>query len=413
MSQHRAARGSGARRRSRRTPGPTCAGGRSRGWWRTRRSATATPRRWSTGTSRLTFARARARGRPLRPGPHGRRRRARGPGGDLGAELAEWVLAALGALGAGAVLVPLNTRFKGREAAYILRDRRGPRRCSPCAASSASTTRPCWRTRTPARSTRIVLLATRAGPPAPSPDRRASRSSAGDDFLAARRARWTRGTVRRPGGGRRQPGDLSDLIFTSGTTGRPKGAMTTHAQTLRTFGTWASIVGLAEGDRYLVVNPFFHTFGYKAGILACLMAGATIVPEPVFDVDAVLARSRPSGSPCFPGPPTLYQSILDHPGRPTHDLSSLRLAVTGAAVVPVELVVRHADRAQLRHRPHRLRADRVQRHRHHVPPRATRPRSSPHLGPGHPRPRGARRRRRRRRACPRVSRARSSSGATR
>ena len=82
--------------------------------------------------------------------------------------------------------------------------------------------------------------------------------------------------------------DLSDVIFTSGTTGRPKGAMTTHAQTLRTFATWASIVGLAEGDRYLVVNPFFHTFGYKAGIIACLMQGATIVPEPVFDVDKVL-----------------------------------------------------------------------------------------------------------------------------
>ena len=70
-----------------------------------------------------------------------------------------------------------------------------------------------------------------------------------------------------------QPDDLSDLIFTSGTTGHPKGAAATHAQSLRTFGTWSSIVGLTAGDRYLVVNPFFHTFGYKAGILACLMAG--------------------------------------------------------------------------------------------------------------------------------------------
>ena len=79
--------------------------------------------------------------------------------------------------------------------------------------------------------------------------------------------------------------------------------MTTHAQTLRTFATWASIVGLADGTATSIVNPFFHTFGYKAGILACLMAGATIVPEPVFDVDRVLDRGgEPSASPCCPGP---------------------------------------------------------------------------------------------------------------
>jgi acyl-CoA synthetase (AMP-forming)/AMP-acid ligase II len=136
------------------------------------------------------------------------------------------------------------------------------------------------------------------------------------------------------------PGDLSDLMFTSGTTGRPKGAMTTHRQCLRTFATWAKIVGLEEGDRYLVVNPFFHTFGYKAGILACLMQGATLVPVDVFDVDKVLAMVASERISVIPGPPTLYQSILEREDRDRHDLSSLRLAVTGAAVVPVELVKR-------------------------------------------------------------------------
>jgi acyl-CoA synthetase (AMP-forming)/AMP-acid ligase II len=114
--------------------------------------------------------------------------------------------------------------------------------------------------------------------------------------------------------------------------------MTTHAQTLRTFATWAEVVGLRAGDRYLIVNPFFHTFGYKAGILACLMAGATMVPEPVFDVDVVLQRVSDERISVLPGPPTIFQSILDHPRRDTFDLSSLRLVVTGAAVVPVELV---------------------------------------------------------------------------
>ena len=98
------------------------------------------------------------------------------------------------------------------------------------------------------------------------------------------------------------------------------------------------MVGLGAGDRYLIVNPFFHTFGYKAGILACLMAGATVVPEAVFDAGAVMARIAEERISVLPGPPTLYQTLLGDPRRSDYDLSSLRLGVTGAAVVPVELV---------------------------------------------------------------------------
>ena len=112
---------------------------------------------------------------------------------------------------------------------------------------------------------------------------------------------------------------------------------------MRTFGTWSSIVGLGAGDRYLVVNPFFHTFGYKAGILACLMAGATVVPEPVFDAAPVMARIAAERISVLPGPPTLYQTLLADPRGSDYDLSSLRLGVTGAAVVPVELVKAMGD----------------------------------------------------------------------
>ena len=163
-----------------------------------------------------------------------------------------------------------------------------------------------------------------------------------------------------PAGGRLGPDDLSDLIFTSGTTGYPKGATTTHAQTLRTFGTWAVHRRPAPpGDRYLVVNPFFHTFGYKAGILACLMTGATMVPEPVFDVGRVMERIAAERITVLPGPPTFYQSLLADPGAREYDLSSLRLGVTGAAVVPVELVHAMRRRARVRDRADRLRPDRV------------------------------------------------------
>jgi acyl-CoA synthetase (AMP-forming)/AMP-acid ligase II len=263
--------------------------------------------------------------------------------------MANWVVAALGIVGAGAALVPFTTRFKGPEAAYVLRK---------SGARALFTVRGFLGVDYPAMLEgenvpdleRIVLLHDDEGASS-SPTRSAevpifgwqefSRGADGvveseDGVVGAvigtdvARKRWRSVAS----------GDVSDIIFTSGTTGQPKGAVTTHAQTLRTFATWSNIVGLTEGDRYLVVNPFSHTFGYKAGILACLMQGAAIVPAPVLDLDSVLATVASERITVLPGAPTLYQSILDHPRRSEHDLSSLRLAVTGAAVVPVELVRR-------------------------------------------------------------------------
>ncbi|MGP0031309.1 MAG: FadD3 family acyl-CoA ligase [Acidimicrobiales bacterium] len=248
---------------------------------------------------------------------------------------AGWMLAALGALRAGAVLVPMNTRFKGSEAAYVLR---------AAQVTTLVTVRGFLGVDYPAllagedvgALSRIVLLQD-DGPPGRSDvvglDAFLAAAEAVDPGAAAARAAAI------------APDDVADVLFTSGTTGYPKGAATTHAQSLRTFGTWSSIVGLTRGDRYLVVNPFFHTFGYKAGILACLMAGATVVPEPVFDAAAVMARIAAERISVLPGPPTLYQSLLSEPRRAAYDLSSLRLGVTGAAVVPVELV--HAMREDL------------------------------------------------------------------
>ena len=92
------------------------------------------------------------------------------------------------------------------------------------------------------------------------------------------------------------------------------------------------------GDRYLIVNPFFHMFGYKAGWLAGLMRGATIFPVAVFDVPEVLPMVERERITVLPGAPTIYRSILDHPDRARFDLGSLRVAVTGAADIPVALI---------------------------------------------------------------------------
>ncbi|MFE1787275.1 FadD3 family acyl-CoA ligase [Streptomyces sp. NPDC059525] len=256
----------------------------------------------------------------------------------------DWIVSALGAVTAGAVLVPLNTRFKGAEAAYVLRRSRA--RLLFVTGTFLGTSYVASLRRAAAEGTgtgplpglphleQVVVLADDA----PADFRTWKDFLAGGDHLPAADVRARADAI--------PPDAPSDIIFTSGTTGSPKGAVITHAQTLRCYAVWSELAGLREGDRYLIVNPFFHTFGYKAGIIACLMRGATMVPQPVFDVDTVLANIAAERISVLPGPPTLHQSLLDHPQRDHHDLSALRLVVTGAAVVPLQLVERL--RAELR-----------------------------------------------------------------
>jgi len=247
--------------------------------------------------------------------------------------IAEWVIAGLGAVTAGAVLVPLNTRYKGTEAADIIRrSGAGVLLCvngflgNDYVGMLEGQDLDC----------RIVVLRgeSPSGTTAWS-DYVAAGASVTDDEVDARVAATS-------------ADDLCDLVFTSGTTGAPKGVMVTHAQTLRVFEVWADVVGLAEGDRYLIVNPFFHTFGYKSGIIACLLKGATIIPEPVFDVQKVLSRIAAEKVSMLPGPPTLFLSILNDPARDTFDLSTLRVAVTGAAAIPVSMIERMRDELTFR-----------------------------------------------------------------
>jgi acyl-CoA synthetase (AMP-forming)/AMP-acid ligase II len=241
----------------------------------------------------------------------------------------EWIVAVLGVFEAGAVLVPVNTRFKGTEAADILRRSR---------ARVLVTT-------TDFLGTDYVEMLDGAGVELPDLDvivtvhgPATGSSVPWADFLG-------RATEEAIAEARRRaaalgPDDPSDILFTSGTTGVPKGVVQTHGRTLCVATDWVVMTGLADGDRYLMINPYFHMFGLKAGILASLAAGATMYPQAVFDVDAVLARIADERITVLPGPPTLYQSILDHPDRDRYDLSSLRIAVTGASDIPVELIRR-------------------------------------------------------------------------
>ena len=136
------------------------------------------------------------------------------------------------------------------------------------------------------------------------------------------------------------PDDVSDVLFTSGTTGRSKGVLCAHRQSLDAPAAWAACGQLTSADRYLCINPFFHNFGYKAGILACLQKGATLIPQLTFDPERAMRAVQDHRITVLPGPPTIYQTLLDHPKRAEYDLTSLRFAVTGAATIPVVLIER-------------------------------------------------------------------------
>jgi acyl-CoA synthetase (AMP-forming)/AMP-acid ligase II len=242
-----------------------------------------------------------------------------------------WVLAALGSLTAGATLVPVSTRFTGAEALDVI---------------SRSGCRALFVDDGFLGVDRLAAL--RAAAAAAKPEQGGSLAGlavvvrvGGADwksFVERKLAALRPYAAARAAAVRDQ--DVSDILFTSGTTGRSKGAMSSHRSALSVARAWAEHAGLAEGDRYLVVNPFFHSFGLKAGILACLVSGAVMVPLPVFDAAAAMLVIETERITVLPGAPTIYQAILDHPERDRFDLSSLRLAVTGAANVPAALVER-------------------------------------------------------------------------
>jgi acyl-CoA synthetase (AMP-forming)/AMP-acid ligase II len=241
----------------------------------------------------------------------------------------EWVVAALGIHQAGATLLPINTRFKGLEAADLLRRGRVRALVTVTDFLGADYVEMLQRTGEELPDLRTIVVA--RGPATGS-------SVSWSGFLARATPQALAEVDRRLAA--IAPDDPADLLFTSGTTGTPKGVIATQAQTLAVARDWARMTDLGPDDRYLMVNPYFHMFGLKAGILASICAGARMLPLPVFDVDATLAAVETQRVTILPGPPTLYQSILDHPDRTPFDLSSLRAAVTGAADIPVDLVRR-------------------------------------------------------------------------
>jgi HIP---CoA ligase len=234
-----------------------------------------------------------------------------------------WVVACLAIHHAGAAMVPLNTRYTAEEAGDIL-----ARTAAPVLFAMGQflgTDRVAGLNSQALPALRHVVRI----PVEPDDGTWDEFIARGDDTdtVAARATSVT-------------PDDVSDILFTSGTTGRSKGVLCAHRQSLSASASWAANGKITADDRYLCINPFFHNFGYKAGILACLQTGATLIPHLTFDPLRALQAIEQHRITVLPGPPTIYQTLLDHPARHDYDLSSLRFAVTGAATVPVVLVER-------------------------------------------------------------------------
>jgi acyl-CoA synthetase (AMP-forming)/AMP-acid ligase II len=237
-----------------------------------------------------------------------------------------WIIAALGIQFAGASLIPVNTRMRGVEAAHILED--AGARILFCAGHFLGNYYPdLLGTHRPATLEKLVVFD-------------GARTGDIDWSMFLDEGATVSDAAVETRSQEVQPDTVSDIMFTSGTTGHPKGVMSTHEQNLRAIDAWASAMELASPDRYLIVNPFFHAMGYKAGWLAALTRGAAILPHQVFDTEAILSAIERERITVLPGPPTVFHSLLNDPRLPSTDLSSLRATITGSTTVPATLIAR-------------------------------------------------------------------------
>lgn len=139
------------------------------------------------------------------------------------------------------------------------------------------------------------------------------------------------------------------ILYTSGSTGQPKGAVLSHRALSFAIESWAGpVMALAPDDVVLAALPLSHSYGLCGGLLAPLLAGATVVLLERFSPDAVLDTIGRCRVTVFPGVPTMFHRLLDSPELSGADLSSLRLAVSGAAPCALELAEEWQRRTSVR-----------------------------------------------------------------
>jgi acyl-CoA synthetase (AMP-forming)/AMP-acid ligase II len=236
----------------------------------------------------------------------------------------EWVEAAMGAFFVGAVVVPVSTRMKGEEAAYLLRKSHARALLVRDSFLGTDFTRLLDGEDLPDLRHRLVVGEASEGWPCWRDLTGAADQGALDAVMASALA------IR--------PDDLAEVIFTSGTTGFPKGAMLRHGQVVRTYRYYADRADIRSGGRYLIIAPMFHSFGLNAGVMVSLANGCTIYPVEVFDPAEAARIIEREQITVMGGPPTIFSSVLEANRAAKRDISCLHSIVTGASMVDPAMI---------------------------------------------------------------------------
>ncbi len=214
-----------------------------------------------------------------------------------------------GILRVGAIVVPMNPLLKAREVTYYLAD-----------------------------SQAVLAL---AGPGAAAEAAEGARRAGTDLEIIepAELARWLAGSADGGEIAARQPSDTAVILYTSGTTGQPKGAELTHDNLLRNIEvTSTTLMNLRPQDVILGALPLFHSFGQVVGMGCAVAAGACLTLLPRFEPARALEIIKRDQVTVLPGVPTMYAAILHSAAGSAGDVASLRLCVSGGAAMPVELL---------------------------------------------------------------------------
>lgn len=137
--------------------------------------------------------------------------------------------------------------------------------------------------------------------------------------------------------------DVINMQYTSGTTGFPKGVMLTHSNLANNAANIAECMNLSKKDRMCIPVPFFHCFGCVLGTLACVTAGATMVPVQEFSPKEVLSAVETEKCTALHGVPTMFIAELNDPDFASYDLSSLRTGIMAGSNCPIEVMKKVID----------------------------------------------------------------------